>query len=475
MCEMCAFFKTKYVVPLLFAVIFAAVFFVSAECAVTPATLSAAGGGSFPILYVDTYGGRQVKSREKYVDARFELAGAEGGCKIRGRGNTTWVTREHTKKPYLLKLDDAQPLLGLPAARKWLLIANSADKTLLRNHYGSYLSAAVWNRAGWIPEERFVSVFLNGRYMGVYTIMEKIEAAPGRVELSEGSFLGVFNSRLNKEFNFRTERGAPVSIRMKGCADGEYEAMRRIVQHAEDVIFSDCFRDETDGYASVIDTDSFVDWYLVNEFAKNHDARFQASCWFYYDAPSRKIFMTSPYDFDIAFGNISWHECERPEGLWVCAYRWYQRLFEDEAFAGKVAARWFERRGALEESLAWLSGQARLLKPEAELNDAVWHNIGHRRWPHAPGWRKRRTYDSEVAYMTDFIGRRAAWLDGAFAEIAAGSLADVLAGTAAFRASVSGGTSASEYEDGGTASGETAAGSYADVAAAAAVTAGGGV
>ncbi|MBQ1727487.1 MAG: CotH kinase family protein, partial [Treponema sp.] len=132
-----------------------------------------------PVLYIDTEGGKKIKTKEKYVKATYSInyggKNLSGSCKIRGRGNTTWKTRELYKKPYLLKLDKAASLLGLPEAEKWILMANTADKTSLRNAYAYYLAKNVWKDGLWTPDAKFLALFVNGRYEGLYALTEKIE------------------------------------------------------------------------------------------------------------------------------------------------------------------------------------------------------------------------------------------------------------------------------------------------------------
>ena len=390
-----------------------AMFALSSSQRISPETARVTG---FPVIFVDTFAGKKI-GRNNYVSARFELDGISLGCKIRGRGNTTWETRELYKKPYLLKFDAPTSLLGMQSARKWLLIANTADKAFIRNSYALHVLSKIWGRMAWVPQGKPVSLFLNGKYNGSYMLFEKIEAVSGRLELVHGSFLANVNSRQNKEWNFRTSRGTKISLRIDSTEE-EYLSMQRKVQEAEDAIFADhgIDRNKKGGYPQKIDIDSFVDWYLINEFTKNHDAKFQASCYFYYDATEDKIFMGPPWDFDISCGNISWDGCEKPEGFWVRNDQWYAKLFEYEEFADAVKERWHETRKQVEESFIWIDREGVQLKTFCELNDVVWRTIGHRQWPHTPGWKSRKTYESEVAYMKSFLQKRAAWLDGVLLE-----------------------------------------------------------
>lgn len=404
--------RPSLLVPLLILSAAAAtMFFSSSKSQITPEQCAQTG---FPVMFIDTMAGKKI-GRHSYTAARYELDGHSGGCSVRGRGNTTWQTRELYKKPYLLRLEEEAPLLGMNSARKWVLIANTADKSFLRNSYCIMRLGRIWSRMKRIPQGRPLSLFLNGKYNGSYLLFEKIEIAPGRMSLpGEGSFLATVNSRLNKEWNFITARGIKISIRMEGRTESEYKAMEKAVQNAEDILFSGGFTDAGTGWRSVLDEDSFIDWYLANEFPKNHDAKFQASCWFLYDSVQQKIFMGPPWDFDISCGNIRWDGCENPEGLYVGTDKWYGRLFEDESFVRNVRARWKETRAEVSASFLWIQEEADALRPLVELNDSVWRSIGRRQWPHAPGWKQRKTYQSEVDYMLDFLQKRAQWLDEEF-------------------------------------------------------------
>lgn len=364
------------------------------------------------VMHIDTMAGKKINSKINYVTAMYEAEEFSGSCKIRGHGNTTWQTRELYKRPYLLKLNKSAPLFGMKQSKKWILMANTADKTSLRNEYAYFLAKNVWNRMKWTPDARFAAVFINGKFNGLYQVTEKVEHE--KLSLPEGSFLATVNSRLNKEWNFRTQRGTKISIRMEQKSEAEYKKMEQIIQNAEDVIFSPDFKSAEKGWQSVIDEDSFVDWYLINEFTKNHDAKFQASCYFYYDSQTKKIFMGPLWDMDISCGNINYDGCQDPEGFWVNKDQWYKRLFEDEYFAEKVAERWNETKQKLISSFDWLENESKNVKPFVMLNDSVWHNLGRRQWPHAPGWKNRKTYESEVDYMTDFLKKRAQWMSNEY-------------------------------------------------------------
>ena len=385
---------------------------------------------TLPIVAVRTDKGKPVKTKDDYKRANaYFFAGwqqaedAAAGrtaqahrARIRGRGNSTWRTFDTAKRSYLLKTDEELSLFGMSPARKWVLQANVTDKTSMRNVYAYRIAATVFDQAGWTPRSQFVHLVLNDKYLGLYALMEKAEIGPGRIPLPEdpadSSFLAEVNSRLNRAWNFRSDQGVVFSSREKEGADNSYyRAAEEKLKAFERLLYSENFADKETGWRSMADEASFIDWYLVNEYTKNHDARFQDSCFLYYDSGDELLHMGPVWDFDISCGNINYHDCDKAEGLWIQSRYWFQRLWEDEGFRAQVAGRWREKRGALEESLVWLEEQARTLEEDANLDDKVWQRFGYRQWPNAPGYKQRKTYRAEVAYLTGWCRKRLVWLD----------------------------------------------------------------
>ena len=108
----------------------------------------------FPVLLVETSSLGGIKRKDKYERAtvRYTDSDSAWSAKIRGHGNSTWRTPLTQKRPYLLKFDEPTSLVeGLPAARKWVLLANALDRSMLRNYYAEYLAHNVWNRMRWSP------------------------------------------------------------------------------------------------------------------------------------------------------------------------------------------------------------------------------------------------------------------------------------------------------------------------------------
>lgn len=392
---------------------------------ITPQKASSTG---LPILYVETVAAKSIKSKTDYRKAVYSIEGNSGRCRIRGRGNTTWKTREFVKKPYLLKLDDAAPLLGMNAARKWVLIANTADKTMLRNAYAFHLARTVFDKNIATPNCAFVQLFLNGRYNGLYLLTEKPDFDDNRLANfgsaahdgnAGGPFIAEVRGRFDKEINITTARGVTFALRSPKITGGQAGARERMkdycqltLQNAEDSVYSAGRDNRFADWGGLLDIDSFVDWYWVNELTKNHDAHFQSSCFLVWDAELGRLFMGPVWDFDISCGNISSDGCENPAGLWVCERYWFAALMaNDKMFQRAVWERWNEKQGEAADSLEWLESEAARLKAAIELDESVFPKIGRRQWPHPPSWKERQTYRAELDYMKRFLQERIKWLN----------------------------------------------------------------
>jgi hypothetical protein len=90
-----------------------------------------------PVVYVYTHDAAPILNKDDYVAGTIKIyPNGEGepvfssAMGIRGRGNTTWT---YPKKPYRIKLGSAGSILGMPADKDWVLLANYADKSLMRN------------------------------------------------------------------------------------------------------------------------------------------------------------------------------------------------------------------------------------------------------------------------------------------------------------------------------------------------------
>lgn len=153
--------------------------------------------GTLPVLFINTEGHRDIVGREKedYLQAEWWLdnMGIEGyesigsadaplGTLIKGHGNYTW--RHYPKKSYRLKLDDKEPLMGMPKNRHFVLLAHYDDYLArMKNTMGFELSRRIG--MAYTPAQEPVELVVNGKYMGLYFLTEKIRTGKHRVNIEE--------------------------------------------------------------------------------------------------------------------------------------------------------------------------------------------------------------------------------------------------------------------------------------------------
>lgn len=362
---------------------------------------------------------------------------------MKGRGNTSW--KQYPKKGYNIKFSRKQELFKLPPAKKWCIIANYSDKTLLRNAFASYLGTEVLN-AEWNPHFEQADVIFGGEYFGTYILGEAITLTKGRIgvqdifdieeyikadhreavedsnkdgkkDLFDGGFILEVDSRMDADFHFVSEQGLPFCLKQTPAELSEeiQKHVQDIVQNAENILFSENF---IENWKKRIDVDSVIDWYLINEFCKNPDARSWSSIYSYYNPADEKLHFGPVWDFDLACGNTNENDSKYPEGWWVRNNVWISRMFEDESFVESVKNRWNEKKSELYEAVnSWLKSKSSEISVSAEYNFARWSILGKYVKPNLDGWEKRTTYQDEIDFMICWMSERYSWLDTAINEL----------------------------------------------------------
>jgi len=381
---------------------------------------------NLPVLRITTDNSAPIVSKEDYIAAQMTLesnvpgaAPVIGGLQIRGRGNSTWGM---PKKPYRLKLTDKQPLLGMPASKDWVLLANYSDKTLMRNSLAMDLGTKIGMT--WTPRTAFVEVYLNGRYDGLYLLSENIKIAKDRVNIDQlaegdvaadkitGGYLLEVDFRQDGHTMFSAIDQLPIVFQdPEAPAQAQEDYIKQYIDGFEAVLYSGDFANPVTGYAAYIDVDSFVRWFIVNEIFRNVDAQMWSSCWMY-KPRGGKLHMGPLWDFDIAAGNIDYNNAYETAGWWIRDAPWISRLFEDPAFAARAREVWNEiKADQLPALFDSIPADAAVLQ-QAQLNN-------FQRWPILetyvwPNYRIPGSFAGEVDYLDSWLGARIAWMDAQF-------------------------------------------------------------
>ncbi len=396
-----------------------------------PAPPTAPSPLALTTLDIDTTG--QTIDRVDYVDATYtvtDVSGAtlhSGPMEIRGRGNSTWGL---DKKPYRVRLENATALLGMPDSRHWVLLANHADKTLLRND----IAFEVGRQLGmaWTPRSLDVQVRLNGRYDGVYQLTEHIRVASQRVDIDELHQAVTGGPEISGGYLLQIDElavGAPhcftTTVAQVTICGEEPEALDVLpaqrayiagyVQEAENALYGSGFASATSGYAAFIDVASAIQYFLASELLKNVDGNLRRSTYLFKPREG-KLHFGPLWDFDLAIGNATYFGAPDPQGWYVRTAPWYTRLFEDPAFADRVAQTWRDMKsdGRLDALIGYVDQRAIELSQAQARNFERWPILDVNVFANVP-MPAPNSHDAEVAYLRRFLVERVAWLDAQFA------------------------------------------------------------
>lgn len=238
-----------------------------------------------------------MQSGAQYMDQNVQ---------IKGRGNSSW---KMPKRSYQMKFGRETSLLGMEPAKAWLLIANYADASLMRNRLIYDLAGEMMEYA---PDSAYVDLWVNGEYQGNYLLCEKVEVQHGRVSLKNEKGLLV---EIDNIYYYETEDQfqSPISGSHFILKDSKANDLKKEQSVAREAFaeFESCiyefesllYAEEKDweAIAGLIDVESFVKYYFLEEFAQNSDSC-RTSIYLYQDGPEDKLHMGPVWDLDKAVG-----------------------------------------------------------------------------------------------------------------------------------------------------------------------------
>lgn len=373
-----------------------------------------------PIIWIETVGRQEIISKEEYLKASFKLQenvitrGAGDvlidSVLIKGRGNTTWGM---PKKPYRLKFDKKQSLLGEPMDKSWVLLSNYADKTMLRVYTAFYMGYI--SNLDYTPKSHFAELILNGQYNGTYLVCDKIKISADRVNVgNDGFLLEVDTKAEDGDITFRLDHiSEPINIKEPeniSVGDDNYNYITAFMSKADSALYSSNFTNPDNGWQKYIDMDSFVDWYLINEITKNNDALMYSSCYMNLKRGG-KIKMGPLWDFDLAMGNLYYNVTCYYDGLWMRYAEWINRMFDDPVFVSKVKERFDYFYGRKDDIMRTINENAQYLRYAVKENENRWHTFYEFTWPNYDIW---GSYQNEVQSMKEWLNSRFEWLKAEF-------------------------------------------------------------
>ncbi|MGB3544739.1 CotH kinase family protein [Rubrivirga sp.] len=371
----------------------------------------------------------RLRVLEGGVQSVLEVAAYDGWIGIEQRGSSS---SRFPKKQYAVETRNEDgsnrdvSLLGLPTDNDWVLHAPYSDKSLMRNALAFHLGHLTDRYAS---RFRFLEVVLDGDYQGVYVLLESIKDDGDRVDLADtDSLAGGYIAKLDK----RTGGGETWPSRDPATgqfvryqfhdpeADELTGAQRDEIEVTFDAMEEATVGDLEDAIGTYLDLDSFVDYVIVSEVAKNIDA-YRISTYVHRPAAGAPLHAGPLWDYNLAFGNADYGGAAGTDGFqYATPYTsdtypipsWFSRLVESDTFQTRARDRWTElRRGpfATDSLLAWIDATAAELEDAQARNFERWPILDEDVWPNAF---VGGSYVAEVGYLKDWLTERLAWLDG---------------------------------------------------------------
>ena len=383
---------------------------------------------------------------------------------IKGRGNTSYT--EFDKKSYQIKLTESVPFLGMDASKKWIFTANAADASLLRNA----LSRNLADHLG-LPQAKkgvFVDLYLNGEYAGNYYVTEKIEIEKTRLNITNlekkmelmnddndlsmyesvwgdttkaklipnepeditGGYLieRDFDNRFLKEVDingsyFITKANECFILRSPEYAsENQLSYINDFVQCVENALLSPDGIDAQSGkyYTDLLDIESFARKYLLEEVTANYDGGV-ASSYFYkdIDTVSDKLYAGPVWDYDVTWGNSPaylGYISPSPNRLTKLASHadasvWFSALYNKPDFYQEIVSCYENEISGYLQTLAeqTLPQFAEMTSASAAMDRVRWQKQYVENGT-------ERSQEEEIAFLSDYILMRKAFLDKAWLE-----------------------------------------------------------
>ena len=263
---------------------------------------------NLPTVVINTEGSQEIVSKEEELSSTVYIISEEGTnllatteTGVRGRGNASWD--QFPKKPYRLKFKSKQSPLGAPAsAKKWTLISNYSDKSLMRNILAFEASRRIGQ--AYTPYCHPVDVIVNGEYRGCYQLCDQVEAAEGRVPAKDGYLIEIDAYAWKEVSAFWSWKGTPVTIKHPDeddITDAQRQHIESFFNQMETAALGSDFTDPEKGYRKYLDLESFLRNLLVGDFCGNTDLLW--SVYMYKDAKDGKLYTGPTWDHDLSFDN----------------------------------------------------------------------------------------------------------------------------------------------------------------------------
>ena len=362
-----------------------------------------------PRLVIETADFAQIRDKENKISAKMQIYGKETpqsdviDLAIKGRGNSSF---NMPKFGFKLNLTKKQPLLGMPPSKDWVLVANFRDKTQIKNVISYHLSESLGD--DYVARTRFVELYLNRNYMGLYQLTEQVKVEKNRVHIAPGGFLIEKTTNSNEEPHFTSNNGFLFNIKYPpNPSNEETQKIKKIIDQFESFIQSKKWT--LAQLEKWIDIEDFVRFYWVQEFSKNLDGKFQRSIYITREQNGR-IKMGPVWDFDLAYGIGMVGTTTTPNGWTIRrSSGWYKWLWSNKDFSAYATEYWKKNKQTFFDLLSFIDYTSNTLYPAITNDNYRWpvmntdENLYHEK--------AFENYTAAIDDLKNWILQRLYWID----------------------------------------------------------------
>lgn len=374
-----------------------------------------------PIVLINTPENAAITSKNDWMqNVSITILNTDGSIdysdeslQIRGRGNSTWG---HPKKPYALKLDSKAEILGMPKHKRWVLLANWMDRTLMRNDIAFHIS----NLTGleWAPRGKFVEVVLNGKHIGNYYLCEQIKVDKNRVNIAEmtdldiegdaltGGYLLELDTHFDEVNKFKSSiKDLPYMFKEPDedvLQPVQLAYFENYINTMEEKLYSGNWLTKRE-YADYMDLNTFVDWWFVHELMMNSEPYWPKSSYMHKDRLG-KLKAGPVWDFDyytmVPSNSSSWT---------IKSYIYYGRLFSDPEFVKLVKERWALYKKGFDTVPDYIRSVASTIKISNEIDFEMWPLSAHSAG--SVNGDQELSFDEAINRLIEAYSNKLSWMD----------------------------------------------------------------
>ena len=331
-----------------------------------------------------------------------------GTVEFKGRGNSTW--REYAKKPYQIKFSKKTSALGMPAAKKWILLANASDDSMIRTRL--VYDAAEQMGFPYVTEYKYVDLWVDGEYLGVYLIGEKAEIGKNRLNLQDpaGAMFELDDGFATDEDHYFFEGRLNSYFALKEIVEEDDAHIAQAMSNFQTAMTRFTTALTSEGWENLslaqlnamIDVDSLARYYLMNEYVLNGESFFTSFFW-YQDGASDVLHVGPLWDFDTCMGNknekVTDYNASSTSVL-------MKKMLNIPAFYQRVQELYARYEPVLTGMAGQIDGRKAEIGVSADLNYLRWNTLGTAN-PKPGGMPFAPTYDEALDRVRTWLNGRA--------------------------------------------------------------------